>query len=90
MYNPFKMLQETVVDCRNIFRLYIMYLDFCVIYKILDKLIREDDLDFLPLINRTQDYFGKYNIEIVYNLDLDTSFDYSTISTQKREKTRKI
>lgn len=82
-----KLLGHTIAGSR---KSYLGRLDPQIGYKILDNLIREDDLDFLPLINRTQKYFSKYNIEIVYNLDLDTSFDYSTISTQKREKTRKI
>ena len=82
-----KLLGHTIAGSR---KSYLGRLDPQIGYKILDNLIKEDDLDFLPLINRTQEYFSKYNIEIVYNLDLDTSFDYSTISTQKREKTRKI
>ncbi|MCT7471398.1 hypothetical protein N5T90_10965 [Aliarcobacter cryaerophilus] len=82
-----KLLGHTIAGSR---KSYLGRLDPQIGYKVLDNLIKEDDLDFLPLINRTQEYFSKYNIEIVYNLDLDTSFDYSTISTQKREKTRKI
>ena len=48
----------------------------------------DDKAGWTPELKDVTKY--KYNIEIVYNLDLDTSFDYSTISTQKREKTRKI